>query len=391
MRSSRTLEQHVAVFGEAGSGKTVLVSSFYGASQEPRHLKRSLFDLIANHAGQGTRLQRNYLGMRDSNRVPEPTSFESHSYSFTVRLKDAPSVKAAKRRPFDALNLVWHDYPGEWFESGVSGVTEHQRKVETFRSLLGSDVAVFLVDGQRLLDNAGSEERYLKSLFSNFRNGLLSIKDEILPDGEPLVTFPRIWILALSKADLLPEVDVYRFRDLVIEKAGEDLDQLRTVLEGFVQASEALAVGEDFLLLSSARFEADTIAVQERVGIDLFLPLAATLPLERHVRWVHSRQLPGKVAESLLAQKRALNYVSLALGLLGKVRAPGPLGVVQGVAATVLSKVTLEQAVTLAGDKLRAANAEALAKEKNLTAMLTGFRIRLEDGEREQTLLRSRR
>ncbi len=28
------LEQHIAVFGESGSGKTVLVSSFYGAAQD---------------------------------------------------------------------------------------------------------------------------------------------------------------------------------------------------------------------------------------------------------------------------------------------------------------------------------------------------------------------
>lgn len=35
MKLNRVLEQHVAVFGESGSGKTVLVSSFHGATQEP--------------------------------------------------------------------------------------------------------------------------------------------------------------------------------------------------------------------------------------------------------------------------------------------------------------------------------------------------------------------
>jgi len=30
----RVLEQHIAVFGERGSGKTVLLSSFYGLMRE---------------------------------------------------------------------------------------------------------------------------------------------------------------------------------------------------------------------------------------------------------------------------------------------------------------------------------------------------------------------
>jgi predicted ATPase len=45
------LEQHIAVFGESGSGKTVLVSSFYGAMQEPHFLKSSLFDVTADDTG----------------------------------------------------------------------------------------------------------------------------------------------------------------------------------------------------------------------------------------------------------------------------------------------------------------------------------------------------
>ena len=39
MQLGTALEQHIAVFGESGSGKTVLLSSFYGATQEPQFLK----------------------------------------------------------------------------------------------------------------------------------------------------------------------------------------------------------------------------------------------------------------------------------------------------------------------------------------------------------------
>ena len=223
------LEQHIAVFGESGSGKTVLVSSFYGATQEPQFLKSSRFHVTADDTGQGHRLLRNYLGMKDSRR-PEPTRFSSTPYSFSVRLSDK-NGKADGPEPFNALHLVWHDYPGEWFEQDVSG-EEAERRVDTFKALLGSDVAFLLVDGQRLLDNAGEEERYLKSLFGSFRTGLERLEDQLLVDGKPLVRFPRIWVLALSKADLLPDLDVFDFRNLVILKAYEDLDELRKVLDG---------------------------------------------------------------------------------------------------------------------------------------------------------------
>src|SRR4051795_9849761 len=75
MDVSRALEQHIAVFGEGGSGKTVLLSSFYGATQEPQYLKTSLFNVVADDLGQGNRLHKNYLGMKNSAQVPAGTKF----------------------------------------------------------------------------------------------------------------------------------------------------------------------------------------------------------------------------------------------------------------------------------------------------------------------------
>lgn len=383
----RALEQQIAVFGESGSGKTVMLSSFYGATQEPQYLKKSLFHVIADDPGQGTRLHRNYLGMRESARLPEPTRFAATSYAFSLKLKDGSDAKAMKAKPFDALRLVWHDYPGEWFEQDVSGPEEAQRRIGTFRSLLGSDVALLLVDGQRLLDNSGQEDRYLKSLLTNIRNGILALKDDLLVDGKPLVEFPRIWVIALSKSDLLPDMDVFKLRDLLIEKAGEDLDELRKVLGGLVEAKDALSVGEDFMLLSSAKFDADKIEVSKRVGLDLILPLAAILPFERHVRWTQATQLPSKVAENLLGGAGALAAV-----LIGRrVWPSSPGGALLTLVGSVLSKEVVESAAKLAGDKLKERNADALARHDYLTATLTGFRIDLDMGEKEQVLLRSQR
>ncbi len=86
------------------------------------------------------------------------------SYRFLLKLKGESAAKPLKAKPFDALRLVWHDYPGEWFEQDVSGSEETDRRIAAFRALLNSHVALLLVDGQKLLDNRGHEERYLKSL-----------------------------------------------------------------------------------------------------------------------------------------------------------------------------------------------------------------------------------
>ncbi len=382
----RVLEQHIAVFGESGSGKTVLVSCFYGAMLQPEFTKHSLFNVTADNVGQGSHLYKNYLGMRDSARPPVPTRFSSTPYAFSVKLKNKGGGAKKNPKPFEAVRLVWHDYPGEWWQEDVSVPEEAQRRVDTFKSLLGSDVAFLLVDGQKVRDNAGEEERYLKSLLVDFKTGLLTLKDQLLEDAKPLVKFPRIWILALSKADLLPELDVYGFRDLVIGNANDDLDALREALQEFVDSPDALAVGEDFVRFSSAKFEPNRIEVTERIGLDLVLPIAAMLPFQRHIKWIEQKQAGGKVAEEFLSSAPAL-----AATLLSKATFfAGPIGrLVALVGVPVVNAVTT--ASNLGVDQLRRRNRDALAKHDYMAAVLTRFGLDLEDGEDHGFLLTSNR
>lgn len=387
----RVREQHIAVFGESGSGKTVLVSSFFGPTQEGSY-KNDFWDLVADDAGQGIRLYQNYLGMRDRAVAPIQTRFKATTYYFSVKLKGGDN-DAAKKRPFDVLRLAWHDYPGEWFEADPSSSEEHNRRTDNFRSLLRSDVALLLVDGQKLLDYRGEEERYLKSLMFSFRQGLLRLKDDLLEDG-PIIEFPRVWILALSKADLLPDCDVDTFRDLVILKAAEDVEHLRSTVAELIDTPAALSIGEDFMLLSSAKFELKSdgpqtldIDLTQRVGLDLVLPVASLLPLERRVQWHEKFDIPLKVLDSL-----ADGAELLAAGLTDGKFAPVEKFLARMAKGSKAGKVAvkalpiLASAVQLAGPKLKEMNEQARAQHDYLRATLTQFKLDLEQGVHDKVI-----
>jgi hypothetical protein len=382
MKLSKVLEQHIAVFGESGSGKTVLLSSFYGATQEPQFWSDSLYRVSADSIGQHSTLYRNYLGMRDDAQRPMADRLQSTSYSFTLKLKQGGTTS----EQIDALRLVWHDYPGEWFETDVGTPTEAQHRVETFRTLLVSDVAVLLVDGQRLLDNAGHEERYLKSLFVNFRNAFEKLRGSLLADGKPLEEFPRIWMLALSKADVHPGLDVFRFRDLVISKAADELSALRTVLTDLTDSGEEMAVGEDFVLLSSATFDPTHIDVTKRVGLNLILPLASILPLQRRLRWDAKKHAGLNAAEKLVQSAAAL-----AKALIGKKDGKKDQDANRVRQVARLAGYLLDAAVEPTADKLKELHDTALDKRNFTAAVLTGFGLDLSEGDAQRILLRSER
>src|SRR5699024_5836608 len=139
-------------------------------------------------------------------------------------------------------------------------------------------------------------------------------------------------------------------------------EDLRETIGGLVQGDDALSVGEDFLILSSAKFEAERIDVGQRIGLELLLPLAAVLPFERHVRWSQTTEIPRKVAEQLLGKATAVGAPAIALTMLGTkvLRIPGPLGAVATLLSTALSKDAVTDAANLAGEKLRKVNAQAL-------------------------------
>ncbi len=324
--------------------------------------------------------------MKNAAKLPMQNRFSSTSYAFSIKRKPGTLSSVRKKAP-DELRLVWHDYPGEWFEQESNGPEEETRRIDTFRALLGSDVALVLVDGQKLLDNAGEEERYLKALLANLSTQLRKLRDNLLPDGKPLVTFPRIWLMALSKADLLPEMDVIGFRDLLVEKAGAELNNLQGVIATFVEAPEALSVGDDFVLLSSAQFEPEKIEITKRVGLDLILPIAAMLPFSRYVGWAQAMRKGTDVAEHLVRVATPVAELIVKTKIPGLIaKMPGPVSYVVNLIGPDLMQAVLD----LTGKKVLDMHTEAKAKHDFLTGTLTGFQLELDRGDVEKVLLRSR-
>ena len=184
------------------------------------------------------------------------------------------------------------------------------------------------------------------------------------------------------------------FRDLVILNAGEDLNRLRATIEDLIETPEALSIGEDFMLLSSAKFELRSdeqvpveIDMTQRVGLDLVLPVASLLPMERRVQWSKRMDIPRKVLDSL-----ADGAELLAVGLTG-----GKYATVEKLLSTVsrthkASRVAykalpvLADAVGLAGTKLKEMNEQARAQHDYLRATLTQFKWELEQGNDDKVI-----
>lgn len=271
-------EQHIALFGESGSGKTTLLAVFYGYQQDIKFQKEAGYKLLADDTGQGQKLLSRFWNLS----ATPPTRLESQKYSFQIRLDGVPQAK-------ESAHLVWHDYPGEWWTETKNG-EEQQDKEKTFRELMSSDVALFLVDGAKLRE---SGDKYLKSLFCNFRDELCRLKEyPALKTRFPLTHFPRIWLICLSKSDLMPELTAEGFRQRVIGVANDELQALRQEIREIIEEPELFTLGEDYLLLSAAEYDENNESIKDiekRRGVDLIAPIAFTVPIKRSLDWARAK------------------------------------------------------------------------------------------------------
>lgn len=266
------LDRSVALFGEAGSGKTVLLTVFYGHQQSAQFKAGNHYSLLARDAGQGDRLLAAYYQL-ESDRVPSQNRFRADPYDFYLRVTGGPKCTG---------NLRWCDYPGEWWTDDFSGEVR-QRRDELIRELVQSDVALFLVDGQKFCANGAN---YLRKLFASFHDELARQHETLLRGSKKLVHYPFIWIICLSKADLFPSYSVEDFRKDVLKHAEPEVRALREIIQSMVRQPDQVSLGQEYLLLSSSAFDPETNRVKDMkqtIGVDLITPICLLAPFH-HAR-----------------------------------------------------------------------------------------------------------
>lgn len=306
-------EQHIALFGESGSGKTTLLTFFYGYQAESAFQKEAGYRLLAEDTTQGQTLLNSYYKITEKN-LPG-TRLASREYRFTIRLNDVTD---------NIGRLVWHDYPGEWWTETKTG-EEQADKEKTFLSLMASDVALFLVDGEKLKKEG---DRYLKCLFCHFRDELCRIKaTSSLKEKMPLEHCPRVWTICLTKSDLLPEITAEGFREYVLRVAYDEMKAVQQEIKAIIKEPDFFNFGDDYLILSVGEYDENNEKITNKnkhKGFDLIAPIAFTVPVKRARWWQEKKTSAVSVAGNTLEITRKLTtgwmkwipFVGYYLGLL---------------------------------------------------------------------------
>lgn len=386
--------QHLAVFGESGSGKSVLLSSFYGHMTEPSTIGATAYRVTAGDASQHNSLRQNYLGMRDLNRSPNATRFKTTSYDFLIRINQPNDPDSDNAPAPKEMSLVWHDYPGEWLEATPETPEEKQRQKDTIASLMGSDVALLLIDASRLTTDPDTQARYLKSVLGNYRATIQRMRRDLIPDGKLLVNFPRIWVLTLSKADLVPDITASDFTDLVVLHAADEVNQLREDIGQLVKGG-AVSIGEDYLRLSSAQFNPNEIDTAKTVGLDTIVPLTMLLPIGHFARWEERKILPmhktrqalyqfNKIADNYNLGPTALAGVAIANPLLRKIPGLKQIRSISELAALIAT------AAQYGSGQLERMENDAKKNRDYLRAALLNLEATLSKAEEQGVLVRKR-
>lgn len=210
------------------------------------------------------------------------------------------------------------------------------------------------------------------------------MQDDILSNGGQLDQFPRIWVIALSKADLWPEMCVSDFENLLNKKAANEINALRSKLLEFINNDEAFSFGKDFLLLSSAKFTPGSIDTSQQTGVDVLLPLASVLPIQRHLWWQELKILPIGMAEKLIGNDIVQFLAPKAIAILRNAKFSRPKAMLLVAAFANL----VEEMADQSSDSLLAFRDDAMKKRDFLRALVAEFTRKLQEVEEKRILVR---
>jgi GTPase SAR1 family protein len=273
-------ELRIALFGASGSGKTTLLASYFGNQQRNGFEEAHGYRLEAVDASDGNRLLQRYYQMENG---AFPLGTEKFSeYAFGLKVHDLPTP---------SLRIVWYDYPGGWWETAPKDDAEKTERKAAIAKLLSSHVGILLVDAQRLMER-GSE--YIRHTLDQFKNEARKVADELAASGTPIEELPRHWIIAVSKADLLPANTTAE--SVCKQIVSDAADQLA----GVGNAVHAQNFGKQYILLASVKGDGSrVIDAQSYQGLQLIAPVSLVSALNE-VAHNADRGIPAGAARFVL-------------------------------------------------------------------------------------------
>jgi hypothetical protein len=255
----------VAAFGQTRSGKTILLASLYGLMQSARYIRTNKYGLFCNNRSKSEELIKICNDLNDGLRPPASASLKEYEFGLSVKGINTP-----------AMNIIWADYPGEWWTADSVDLDFDPDRVNLTAALLDSDAGLLMFDGEKFKEHG---EKYLISTLRSFRN-MFDIEKRRLANGEEL-SVPKAWILCLTKCDLWPETySASDFYDQLRDNADiiDEIEETRDILSTNTIAS---SFGDQYLLLSSIKVVGNRVDTSESQGLDLIPPLLFKASLER--------------------------------------------------------------------------------------------------------------
>ncbi|KYF74643.1 hypothetical protein BE17_53400 [Sorangium cellulosum] len=352
------LDLHVAVFGASGAGKTVLLAAFYRAQTQPSFQEEYAYKIQAVNKAQGNQLLGRFYRLEEGKFPEGSTRFDEIEFDFFPR--DLPEA---------AVRVHWYDYPGRWWEDDPVDAEEREAMRQGLLKLGMSQVGILLADGAKYRSEGTG---YIRWLFEHFADECDRLRRTSAAAGDE-VSFPREWILALSKADLFPPD--YAARDFEREVCRDADDQLAKLCS-VLRAEHAF--GHRFMLLSSVAAPVNAHAhaqVDPRtsLGVRTLAPAILVSTVEGAVREAQATRKEKSAKETFFQGLRDLvQFVDSVDDFLPKR---------YQIVSKILRFVSIKDFASTRVDRLKKVREDALRRGDTFKAVLTGMVAALRDEE----------
>ncbi|WP_437329979.1 TRAFAC clade GTPase domain-containing protein [Sorangium sp. So ce381] len=350
------LDLHVALFGASGAGKTVLLAAFYRAQTQPSFQQEHAYKIQAVNKAQGNQLLGRFYRLEEGRFPDGSTRFDAYEFDFFPR--DLPDA---------AVRIHWYDYPGRWWEDEPIDAEEREAMRQGLLKLGMSHVGILLADGAKYRSEGTG---YIRWLFEHFADECDRLRRTSAAAGDE-VSFPREWILALSKADLFPpEYSASDFEREVCRDADDQLAKLCAVLRA------ESAFGHRFMLLSSVAAPVDADAQVDpgtSLGVRTLAPAILVSTVEGAVREAQATRKERSAGETFFQGLRDLvTFVDSLDDFLPKR---------YQIVSKILRFVSIKDFATTRLDRLQKTREGAIRRGDAFTAVLTAMAAALRNDE----------